>query len=77
MTYYDSNTQLSFTLTPQFKVKNGRMSNGRVVYPIDGGKMIYPAKNNGMKEDIVLNKNIGNDLQFVYDLNSELAKLKR
>ena len=69
VTYYDSNTQLSFTLTPQFKVKNGRMSNGRVVYPIDGGKMIYTAKNNGMKEDIVLNKNIGNDLQFAYDLN--------
>jgi hypothetical protein len=69
-TYYDYNTNLSFTLIPQFEVAKGKEKNGQLIYPIqDGAKLIYTAKNNGMKEDIVLSHNIGNDLQFTYKLN--------
>lgn len=71
VTYYDTNTDLSFSLVPQFKLGDGRRSSeGHIVYPSQNGtKLIYTAKANGMKEDIVLTKPIGDELEFSYKLN--------
>jgi hypothetical protein len=67
--YYDNNTDLSFSMVPQFDVHDGQVRDGRLIYPFqDGGKLIYTAKNNGMKEDIVLPRNIGDELRFSYKL---------
>lgn len=69
VTYYDNNTDLSFAMVPQFDVRAGQVRDGRLIYPFqDGGKLIYTAKNNGMKEDIVLPRNIGDELHFSYKL---------
>jgi hypothetical protein len=79
MTFYENQTNQSFKLIPQFKVRDGKKWQGRVVYPFgNGGQIVYTAKSNGIKEDIVLNKNIGDNLQFSYKLelpNTLEAKL--
>jgi hypothetical protein len=68
--YYDANTDLSFGLVPQFAVGQGIERNGQLIYAMpDGMKIVYSAKNNGMKEDIVLSHNIGNDVQFAYNMD--------
>ncbi|MEO6513663.1 MAG: hypothetical protein ABIR37_03170 [Candidatus Saccharimonadales bacterium] len=70
ITYYDNDTQLSFTLEPTFKVGKGAERDGRLIYTFqDGGKLVYTAKNNGMKEDIILPHDMGDSLQFSYKLN--------
>lgn len=70
ITFTDSQTNLSFTMTPEFKLHEGRAENGRLVYPMNGGaKLIYSVKNNGMKEDIVLPKFIGKELAYSYKMN--------
>jgi N-acetylneuraminic acid mutarotase len=70
ITYYDNNTNLSFSLIPEFGVAHGQAHQGRIIYPFgDGAKIVYTAKNNGMKEDIVLSHNVGDQLSFTYQLN--------
>jgi hypothetical protein len=70
VTYYDNNTQLSFSMVPNFSMREGKFSQGRVVYPFaDGGQLVYTAKANGLKEDLVLSHNIGDWLRFSYKLN--------
>lgn len=70
VTYYDTNTNLSFSLVPQFSAGEGRKSDDRIVYPAAGGaKLVYTAKANGMKEDIVLTKPMGDEVEFSYKLN--------
>ncbi len=71
VTFYDSQTGLSFTMTPQFKIHGGKATkDNRIVYPMaGGGQLIYTPKNNGMKEDIVLPKFIGKELAFSYKLD--------
>src|SRR6266496_2599512 len=70
ITYYDSNTQLSFSLLPEFKVSSGQERQGRLIYPFgDGGKLVYTAKSNGMQEDIVLSHEIGDSALFTYKFN--------
>jgi hypothetical protein len=70
ITYYDNNTKLSFDLVPQFSVEDGKAVDGHLVYPFSGGgKLVYSAKNNGMKEDIILSKPMGDSLTFAYKLN--------
>lgn len=70
MTYYDNNTNLSFKMTPEFKSKDGKLWQGRVVYPAsDGVKMVYTAKPNGLKEDIVLTKLLKDSVSYSYNLD--------
>lgn len=70
VTYFDNSTQLSFTMTPQFRLQNGKLHQGRLVYPFaDGGQLVYTAKANGLKEDIVLSHNIGDWLTYRYKLD--------
>ncbi len=68
--FYDTQTELSFTMTPQFDLYNARATDGRLIYPLkNGAKLIYTAKNNGMKEDIILPKFIGKEPEFAYTLS--------
>lgn len=71
VTFTDTQTELAFTMTPEFKLRGGKASHdGRLVYPMAGdAKLIYTAKNNGMKEDIVLPKFIGKELSYSYKLH--------
>lgn len=69
VTYYDTNTNLSFTLVPTFQVGDGKQVEGHLVYPSEkGSQLIYTAKTNGMKEDIILPKSIGDTAEFTYKL---------
>lgn len=70
VSFFDTQTQLSFKMTPQFNIKAGRSIDGRLVYPMQkGAKLIYTPKNNGMKEDIVLPHFIGKELAYSYQLD--------
>ncbi len=80
ITYTDNESHLSFTLKPQFKKGGGKLVDNRLIYPMaDGAKAVYTIKSNGLKEDIILDKNIGDELTYTYklDLPKELtAKLQ-
>lgn len=68
--YYDNVTKLSFKMIPQFTSLDGKLVDGRIVYPFGGaGKIVYTAKSNGLKEDIVLEKYIGDTLRYGYELD--------
>ncbi len=68
--FYDTQTQLSFKMIPEFSTKSGKSIDGRLVYPMQrGAKLIYTPKNNGMKEDIVLPQFAGNELSYSYKLS--------
>lgn len=68
--FYDTQTQQSFRMVPEFSTKSGKSIDGRLVYPMQGGaKLIYTPKNNGMKEDIVLPRYISNELTYNYKLS--------
>ncbi|HEU0266744.1 MAG TPA: hypothetical protein VFQ70_03900, partial [Candidatus Saccharimonadaceae bacterium] len=69
VTYFDNNTNLSFTVAPEFSAGAGKLTSGRIVYPMAGGQLIYTARGNGLKEDIVLQKNLGNTQSFRYKLS--------
>lgn len=69
-TFYDTNTQTSFTMTPQFAKGEARSENGQIIYPVlEGGQAVYTAKANGVKEDIILEKPRGDELSFAYELD--------
>ncbi len=68
--YYDINSQLNFSMVPQFKAQVGKIQQGHLVYPIDNStQAIYTLKNNGLKEDIVVSKATDDSMRFVYTLN--------
>jgi hypothetical protein len=70
VTYHDANSQLSFSLVPEFAAKAGRQIDGHLVYPMSGGmQAIYTLKNNGLKEDIVLQKITSDAMTFSYQLH--------
>lgn len=70
ITYTDNATNLSFTLKPQFKKGQGKLVDNRLIYPMaDDAKAVYTIKSNGLKEDIILGKNIGNELTYSYTLD--------
>ena len=70
LTYYDTNTDLSFNLAPEFYVGQARKTDDYIVYSAQKDvQLIYTAKTNGMKEDIILNKPIGDEVEFNYTLN--------
>ena len=70
VTYYDTNSQLSFSLVPQFSALPAKTVDGHLVFPINGGNQaIYTLKNNGLKEDIVVPKTTQDSMTFNYQLN--------
>ncbi len=69
VTYYDTNTNLSFTLKPQFNVAQSRKTDAYIVYSADKDvQLVYSAKANGMKEDIILNAPVGDEVAYRYTL---------
>lgn len=70
ITYYDNNLGLNFSIVPQFRQNGGSKTDDRMVYPSDKGvKAVYTAKNNGIKEDLVLNSDPKSDrMVFAYKL---------
>ncbi len=68
VTYHDVNSGLSFSLVPQFSALPGKTVSGHLVFPLNGGpQTVYTLKNNGLKEDIVLNKTTSDSLSFSYE----------
>ena len=77
ITYYDNQQDLQFTMTPEFGSFEGEKQNGRLVYPLKdlAGQAVYTIKNNGLKEDILLDKAPENGrlaLQFKLNLPKTL-----
>lgn len=67
VTYTDSNSGLSFTLTPQFSGLDGKQVDNHLVFPLSSGmQAIYTLKNNGLKEDIVVPQVTQDKLSFTY-----------
>jgi len=70
VTYHDINSGLSFSLVPQFTAKQGQEVQGHLVFPMaDSTQAIYTLKNNGLKEDIVLQKAAQDTITFSYQLD--------
>lgn len=69
VTYTDTNSQLAFSLVPQFGAMSGRAEQGHLVFPLAGNaQAIYTLKNNGLKEDIVVEKATSDTMTFSYKL---------
>lgn len=69
VTYHDINSQLSFTMAPQFSAGTGKQVDGHLVFPLSlSTRAIYTLKNNGLKEDIVVSKATGDTMSFAYKL---------
>lgn len=69
ITYYDNVNKLSFKMVPDFGARDGKLVQDRIVYPFgDGAQVVYTAKSNGMKEDIVLNNYTADTLRYSYNL---------
>lgn len=70
ITYYDNVTRLSFKMVPTFNTRDAKLVDDRIIYPFGGGgKIVYTAKTNGLKEDIVLSDYIGDTLRYGYTLD--------
>jgi len=53
----DSNSELSFNMTPLFKASKAQYQNGQVLFPVSNSTKIFQTfKKNGIKEDIILTK---------------------
>lgn len=69
VTYHDVNSQLEFTLVPEFASREGRIKDGHLVYPMDQGLQgVYTLKNNGLKEDIIVTQATQDTMRFAYHL---------
>ena len=70
MTVTDPTSKVSFTMTPQFKLKAGKQSADRIVYPLaDGsGWAVYTLQGDGVKEDIILNYAKDDTVAYSYKL---------
>jgi hypothetical protein len=66
----DTTGSFGISLIPEFKTREGKLVDGRVIYPIKGhdGKLVYSVKANGLKEDLVLDSEQGNTASFSYRL---------
>ncbi len=69
-TYYDNEAKLSFSLLPKFTAMEGDRVGDRLVYPLKKlpGQAIYTVKEDGVKEDVVLQKSAGNTIRLEYTL---------
>lgn len=69
-TVYDNALNLSFSMTPLFNLGGGKMVDGHFIYPMSQymAQDIYTVKNNGLQENIILNKFVGSHLSFKYRL---------
>lgn len=70
ITYTDNASNISFTLKPQFSKGQGKLIDNRLIYPMaHDAKAVYTLKANGLKEDIILSHEIGDELNYSYTLD--------
>lgn len=71
VTVVDPVNNIDFTLTPKYKLGEGKQSNDRIIYPIsdNSGWTVYTMQATGVKEDILLNKKTSDKKTFEYSLN--------
>lgn len=56
-TYYDNNLKVSFKMIPEGQTGKGVLVEDRLVYNVSNGtKAVFTVKNNGIKEDVILQK---------------------
>lgn len=67
----DSTNQISFSMTPQYELANGKQNSNRIIYPLanNTGWAVYTLSNTGVKEDIILTNYIDASMSFVYKFN--------
>ena len=69
----DPVTKVKLGFAPQFKVGNGQLQKGRMLYPLPNYKhaqLVYTLKSNGVEENLVLNKRGSSDTtNFSYKLD--------
>ena len=69
----DPTTKISLGFAPTFRVGNGKLDHGRLLYPLPNYRnatLVYTLKNNGLEENLVLNKKGSSDsTSFSYKLN--------
>lgn len=70
VTITDPSSDNSLTMTPQFKTLSGRQTKNQIQYPMSVGDntLIYTANAFGLKEDILLHREIGDKLDYKYKL---------
>ncbi len=70
-TYYDNSLKLSFKLIPEGQTGKGTLKDDRLIYKLaDGTSAVFTAKNNGIKEDIILTvPPEDNDMTWRYTLD--------
>lgn len=70
VTVTDPVNNVTFTMTPQFDLQDGKQQNDRIVYPLKNGSgwAIYTLRGDGVKEDIVLNYAPGDKVEYSYKL---------
>ena len=68
--YYDNEAQLSFQLVPKFTAMEGDRVGNRLVYPLKElpGQAIYTVRDDGVKEDLVLQKYTTDVIRLEYTL---------
>ncbi len=81
VTIRDDSRNFSFTLTPKFRVAEGRQQGGRILHPLGGrdGWLVYTMQNTGIKEDIILERRGADTREFRYELglgNTLTAKIE-
>lgn len=72
MSVTDTINSISFSMTPKFRVDEGRQDSNRIVYPLTNGNsgwLVYTMEGTGIKEDILLTKSDGDDATFTYSLD--------
>ena len=70
LTFGDSNSQLSFQMTPLFDASGGQYDNGQIMFPVSTSTKIFQTfKKNGIKEDIVLSGAPGRTASWQWHLS--------
>ncbi len=71
ITVSDPKLKTNFTLKPQFGLLPGKQKDNRIIYPLSSGNgwLVYSLHSTSVKEDIVLTKSPGDELNLTYSLN--------
>lgn len=67
---YDAINKFDVRMTPLFDTKKGKLKDGKVIYPLKDapGQLVYSVKPEGLKEDILIHREVGDKLQFDFKL---------
>lgn len=70
ITLTDPVTKVSFSMTPKFRLSEGRKDGNRIVYPLTSGSgwVVYTLQATGVKEDIILTRSSSDTLSLEYTL---------